>query len=59
MIEWCHQVRDVLQRNSAQPLLGGKNPGPLVEVEFWKDRSIDLQFIREQVKIKYLKFNTV
>ena len=49
VIEWCHQVRDVLQKNSAQPLLEGKNPGPLVEVEFWKDRCADLHFIKEQV----------
>ena len=49
VIDWCHQVRDVLQKNSAQPLLEGKNPGPLVEVEFWVDRCLDLQFILEQV----------
>lgn len=49
VIEWCHQVRDVLQNNSAQPLLEGKNPGPLVEIEFWRDRCMDLQYIMEQV----------
>ena len=49
VIEWCHQVRDVLQKNSAQRLLDGMNPGPLVEVEFWKDRCSDLHFITEQV----------
>jgi dynein heavy chain len=49
VIDWCHQVRDVLQKNSAQALLEGKNPGPLVEVEFWVDRCADLQFILEQV----------
>ena len=49
MIEWCHQVRDVLQKNSAQPLLEGKNPGPLVEIDFWEERYSDLYFIKEQV----------
>ena len=49
VIEWCHQIRDVLQKNSAQPLLEGKNPGPLVEIEFWTDRCANLQFIMEQV----------
>ena len=49
VIEWCHQVRDVLQKNSAQPLLGGQNPGPLVEIQFWKERCEDLYSIREQV----------
>ena len=49
VIEWCHQVRDVLQKNSAQLLLEGMNPGPLVEIQFWKDRCADLYFIKEQV----------
>ena len=49
VIEWCHQVRDVLQKNSAKPLLEGLNPGPLVEVLFWKERRTDLFFIMEQV----------
>ena len=31
VIEWSHQIRDVIRRNSAQPLLEGKHPGPLVE----------------------------
>ncbi len=57
VIEWCHQVRDVLQKNSAQALLDGKNPGPLVEVEFWKERCADLFFINEQVQ--FLPSSTV
>ena len=49
MIEWCHQVRDVLKKSSATPLLEGRNPGPLVEIEFWKERCADLESIIEQV----------
>jgi len=49
VIEWCHQVRDVLEASSADPLLEGRNPGPMVEVHFWKERCADLFFIMDQV----------
>lgn len=49
VIEWSHQVRDVLKKSSAQPLLDGKNPGPMVEIDFWKARNADLQSVFEQV----------
>ena len=49
VIEWCHQVRDVLSKSSAQPLLEGRNPGPFVEIDFWKARCIDLESVVEQV----------
>ena len=49
VIDWCHQVRDVLKSSSASPLLEGKNPGPLVEIAFWKARCEDLESVVEQV----------
>ena len=49
VIEWSHQIRDVLKKSSAQPLLDGKNPGPMVEIDFWKARNADLQSVYEQV----------
>ena len=49
VIEWSHQVRDVLKRTSAQPLLDGKHPFPLVETEFWKARCVDLESIVDQL----------
>ena len=49
VIEWSHQIRDVLKKDSAQPLLEGLNPSPLVEVEFWKAKAQNLDCIYEQV----------
>ena len=49
VIEWSHQIQSVLRKKSAQLLLEGKNPGPLVEVEFWKNRMLDLESIVEQL----------
>ena len=49
VIEWTHQIRDVLKKDSAQPLLEGLNPTPFVEIEFWKNKSTNLECIYEQV----------
>ena len=49
MIEWSHQVQDVLKKSSAQPLLQGENPGPLVEINFWTARRADLESVVEQL----------
>ena len=49
MIEWTHQIQDVLKRDSAQPLLEGLRPTPFVELEFWKNKASNLECIYEQV----------
>ncbi len=49
VIEWSHQLQDVLQKNSAQALLDGKHPGPLVECDFWRARMLDLESIMDQL----------
>ena len=49
IIEWSHQIQDVLKKDSAQPLLEGLNPGPLVEIEFWKSKAQNLECIYDQV----------
>ena len=49
VVEWSHQVRDVLDRSSAQPLLQGTHPGPLVELDFWKARRADLESVVDQL----------
>ena len=55
VIEWIHQIRDVLKRDSAQPLLEGLNPTPFVELEFWKNKASNLECIYEQVISPMLK----
>ena len=49
VVEWSHQVRDVLDRSSAEPLLQGTHPGPLVEMDFWKARRADLESVVDQL----------
>ncbi|XP_057356823.1 dynein axonemal heavy chain 9 isoform X5 [Manis pentadactyla] len=50
VIQWSHQVQVVLRRESSQPLLQGENPTPKVELEFWKNRSEDLEYIYNQLR---------
>ncbi|XP_045680245.1 dynein axonemal heavy chain 9 isoform X1 [Phyllostomus hastatus] len=50
VIQWSHQVQLVLKKESSQPLLQGENPTPKVELEFWKSRSEDLEYIYNQLR---------
>nr|XP_027809857.1 dynein heavy chain 9, axonemal [Marmota flaviventris] len=50
VIKWSHQVQVVLKRESSQPLLQGENPTPKVELEFWKRRYEDLEYIHNQLR---------
>ena len=49
VIEWSHQVRDVLKRDSSESLLQGHNPLPNAELTFWADRYQNLKCIYDQV----------
>ncbi len=42
VIEWSHQIRAVLKKDSSEALLEGKNPTPHTELLFWKNRSAPL-----------------
>ncbi|XP_039265498.2 dynein beta chain, ciliary-like [Styela clava] len=50
VIDWSHQIRDVLKQESAQPLLEGKNPGPDVEIKFWNSKCTNLECIYNQLR---------
>ncbi|XP_070335949.1 dynein axonemal heavy chain 17 isoform X2 [Odocoileus virginianus] len=49
IIDWSHQIRDVLSKDSAQALLDGLHPLPRVEFEFWDTRLMNLKYIHEQL----------
>ena len=38
VIEWSHQIREVLKRDSSESLQEGKHPTPHEELLFWKNR---------------------
>jgi len=49
VIDWTHQISKVLKRDSAQPILEGQTPSPMVELDFWKHRVNNLENIFDQV----------
>ncbi|XP_049624579.1 dynein axonemal heavy chain 17 [Suncus etruscus] len=49
IIDWSHQIRDVLSKDSAQMLLEGVHPLPSIEFEFWDSRLMNLKCIHEQL----------
>lgn len=49
VIEWTHQIKQVIQSNSADQLLKGLNPGPMVEIEFWTAKAANLKSIHTQL----------
>ncbi|TPP62234.1 Dynein beta chain ciliary [Fasciola gigantica] len=49
VIAWSHQIHKALLKDSAQPLLDGLNPNPLIELDFWKAKAINLENIFDQL----------
>ncbi|KAI5103364.1 dynein beta chain, ciliary, partial [Silurus meridionalis] len=49
IIDWTHQVTNVLSQISAQPILDGLNPLPKAEFDFWRDRLMNLEYLNEQL----------
>ena len=60
LITWTKQIKKVLRRDPEDLLKSNENPGPLAELEFWTDKSRDLDSIFEQLQglkvRKLLKF---
>ncbi|XP_075889814.1 dynein axonemal heavy chain 9 isoform X2 [Nelusetta ayraudi] len=50
VIEWSHQIGDVLKKDSSEALLAGKKPTPHAELLFWKNRCADLECIHAQLQ---------
>ncbi|XP_010006976.1 PREDICTED: dynein heavy chain 17, axonemal [Chaetura pelagica] len=49
IMEWSHQIRDILSKDSVQPLMEGQYPLPKTEFEFWHTRTLTLQCINDQL----------
>uniref|UniRef100_A0A668AEI7 Dynein axonemal heavy chain 17 n=1 Tax=Myripristis murdjan TaxID=586833 RepID=A0A668AEI7_9TELE len=50
VIEWSHQIRAVLKKDSSEALLEGNNPTPHTELLFWRNRYADLECIHSQLR---------
>uniref|UniRef100_A0A803T5S7 Dynein axonemal heavy chain 11 n=1 Tax=Anolis carolinensis TaxID=28377 RepID=A0A803T5S7_ANOCA len=50
VIKWSHQIRDILEKDSAQSLPQDSHPVPETELRFWKERKDNLLCIFDQLK---------
>lgn len=49
IMDWTHQIREVIKSNSDSPLNEGLNPGPMVEIDFWVAKANNLSCIYKQL----------
>uniref|UniRef100_A0A3B5KZ59 Dynein, axonemal, heavy chain 9 n=1 Tax=Xiphophorus couchianus TaxID=32473 RepID=A0A3B5KZ59_9TELE len=49
VIEWSHQIRTVLKKDSSEAVLGRKHPTPDAELLFMNNRYADLEYIHSQL----------
>ncbi|XP_027272227.1 dynein heavy chain 11, axonemal isoform X2 [Cricetulus griseus] len=50
VIKWSHQIQEIIQKDSAQPLLSGLHPTPETELDFWTVRHENLTCIYGQLQ---------
>jgi dynein heavy chain len=49
VIDWAHQILNVLKHDSAQPLMDGLNPLAQAECDFWSAKLSNLVYLDEQL----------
>ncbi|KAG8514707.1 Dynein heavy chain 11, axonemal, partial [Galemys pyrenaicus] len=50
VIKWSHQIQEVLEKDSVQPLLYGLHSNPQTELDFWTMRRENLSCIYDQLQ---------
>ena len=60
VIEWASLIKEILLQDSAHACIAGKNPTPMVEINFWEKRQLNLHSIyRQLTQPKVRKLATV
>ncbi|OAJ37788.1 hypothetical protein BDEG_21780 [Batrachochytrium dendrobatidis JEL423] len=49
VIDWTHQIKEVIKSSSSAALDQGVNPGPMVEIDFWATKAANLKSIHQQL----------
>ncbi|XP_071071224.1 dynein axonemal heavy chain 11 [Dasypus novemcinctus] len=50
VIKWSHQIQEIVEKNSLQPVLNGLHPNPQTELDFWKMRKENLLCMYDQLQ---------
>ena len=43
VIQWAHQIQEVVGQDSSEPILAGQYPWPHQELNFWKEKAKNLR----------------
>lgn len=49
VIKWSHQIQEIVEKDSVQPLLNGLRSNPQTELDFWMMRRENLSCVYDQV----------
>ena len=55
IITWTKQIKNVLKQDPESALKGDKHPDPLTEIDFWKNKSENLNAICDQLNSERIK----
>ncbi|KAI4543842.1 hypothetical protein MG293_006636 [Ovis ammon polii] len=50
VIKWSHQIQEIVEKDSVQPLLNGLHSNPQTELDFWTMRRENLSCIYDQLQ---------
>nr|XP_020748715.1 dynein heavy chain 11, axonemal isoform X1 [Odocoileus virginianus texanus] len=50
VIKWSHQIQEIIEKDSVQPLLNGLHSNPQTELDFWTMRRENLACIYDQLQ---------
>ncbi|KAB0376184.1 hypothetical protein FD755_012827 [Muntiacus reevesi] len=50
VIKWSHQIQEIIEKDSVQPLLNGLHSNPQTELDFWTMRRENLSCIYDQLQ---------
>uniref|UniRef100_G1PM87 AAA+ ATPase domain-containing protein n=1 Tax=Myotis lucifugus TaxID=59463 RepID=G1PM87_MYOLU len=50
VIKWSHQIQEIIEKDSGQPLLNGLHSNPQTELDFWTMRKENLSCIYDQLQ---------
>lgn len=55
IVHWTKQIKNVLKQDPESALKNGKHPDPLTEIDFWKNKSENLNSVCQQLNSERIK----
>jgi dynein heavy chain len=55
IVHWTKQIKNVLKQDPESALKNGNHPDPLIEIDFWRNKSENLNSICQQLNSERIK----